>query len=312
MNKQIAIVGLGKMGANVARRLIKAGWEVVGYNRTASVTKELEAEGVVGTYSWAELAEKLTPPRTAIVVVPAGAPTEEFIFGVDDESGVANVFQSGDTIIDMGNSYYEDTVDRGKRLSARGFRFFDIGISGGPGGALHGACLMIGGDRETVRDYQELFEAMAAPGAYQHFPGVGAGHFVKMVHNGIEYGMMQALAEGFAILKEAPFHLDLGDVATIYNNQSVIESRLVGWLRSGYAEYGEDLTNITSTVNATGEGEWTITVANKLKVPAPVIKDAFAFRQQSADNPTYIGRVLSMLRNQFGGHSIEGPSNGRT
>lgn len=305
LKKQIGMIGLGKMGANMARHLVEAGWEVIGYNRTAAVTQELEKEGVVGAYSLSELKEKLTGPRIFWVLVPAGAPVDEMIFGANND-GLLSLAEPGDIIIDGGNSYYQDAIDRFAKIEPTGVKFMDVGVSGGPGGARNGACLMIGGDQASFDHLEPLFQAMTINNSYQFFPGVGAGHFAKMIHNGIEYGMMQAIAEGMAVLKASPFNYNLTDITKIYNNGSVIESRLVGWLKSGYEKYGEELEDISSSVNYTGEGEWTVNVAKKLDIPVPVIEDSFQFRVQSAENPSYIGKVLTLLRNQFGGHSIEG------
>jgi 6-phosphogluconate dehydrogenase len=180
----------------------------------------------------------------------------------------------------------------------------DAGVSGGPGGARRGASVMVGGREEDFERLEDLFAAIAAPAAYQFFEGYGAGHFVKMVHNGIEYGMMQALAEGFTILKKSEYQLDLSKVAEIYNNGSVIESRLVGWLQSGLKVFGEDLKGVSGSVGHTGEGEWTVKTAEAMKIKADIIAAALEFRKKSASSPSYTGQVLSALRNQFGGHSL--------
>ncbi|MDE1838252.1 MAG: 6-phosphogluconate dehydrogenase (decarboxylating), partial [Euryarchaeota archaeon] len=168
--------------------------------------------------------------------------------------------------VDGGNSFFKDAAPRAEKLKARNLRFFDVGTSGGPGGALHGACLMAGGDAEAFPLVEPLLRDFAAPGAYQFFPGAGAGHFVKMVHNGIEYGMMQSIAEGFEMMKKSDYHLDLTRVADIYNHGSVVESRLTGWLENAFKQEGEDLADITSTVAHTGEGEWTAKTAKEMGV----------------------------------------------
>lgn len=298
MKKQIGIIGLGKMGGNVARRLSERGWSVVGYNRTDTVTQKLEKEGIVGVYSVGELVKKLKSPRTIINLLPTGAPTDEML------RKLLPLLDPSDIIVEMANSYYKDTQKRAKRVQ-KTCRFIDVGISGGPGGALNGACLMVGGDREIFKYLEPLFKNMARPGAVAHFPGIGAGHFVKMVHNGIEYGMMQSIAEGFTIMKDAPYGLDLQEVIRIYNNGSVVESRLVGWLGQAFEKYGQNLEELSGAVGFNGEGEWTVKTAKDLKVETPVIKDSVEFRKASQKKPSYTGKVLTGMRNSFGGHSIE-------
>lgn len=300
MKKEIGIVGLGKMGGNMARRLKKKGWRVVGWNLDESATKQLVKEkAIVGAESITDLANKLTAPRTVIVMVPAGKPVEEVLFGKD---GLTNVLRKDDTIIDGGNTFFEDTVKRGKKVEKFGITFLDAGVSGGPAGALNGACIMVGGNKDTYTRLLPLFKDLARPDAVQFFDGIGAGHFVKMVHNGIEYGMMQAIAEGFEVLKKSKYKLDLKKVVDIYNHGSVIESRLVGWLQSGFEAYGTDLKSISGTVGHSGEGEWTVQTAKKMKVPVPIIEGSYQFRVRSAKKPSYTGQVLGTLRNQFGGH----------
>ncbi len=296
--KEIGIVGLGKMGANLARRLMEKKWRVVGFNRTAADTKEMEKKGLTGAYSLKEVVEKLTSPRIIWVIVPAGKPTEDIL----DE--LAKYLEKGDILIDGGNSFYEDTIRRASKIERKGVHFLDVGTSGGPGGARTGPCLMIGGRKEVFRKIEPFFRELALPGSYGYFGKAGAGHFVKMVHNGIEYGMMQALAEGFAVMKKSPFKLDLKKVADVYNHRSVIESRLVGWLKDALEIFGEELNEVSGMVSHTGEGAWTVKTAKKLGVPVPIIKGAFDFRIKSVKNPSYTGKILSALRNQFGGHSI--------
>jgi glucose-6-phosphate 1-dehydrogenase len=297
--RELGLVGLGKMGANLARRLTSQGYAVTAFNRTAAVTKEIEAEGIIGAYSLPELIKNIPSPRIIWLMVPAGKPVDEMLFG---KEGLVPLLKKGDIIIDGGNSFYGDAAKRAAKLKKFGIHFLDCGTSGGPGGALAGPCLMIGGERKVFEKIEYLFRDLAAPSAYQFFDGFGAGHFVKMVHNGIEYGMMQALAEGFAVMKKSKFKLDLTKVTDIYNHGSVIESRLVGWLASGFKAYGENLKGISGSVNYTGEGEWTVQAAKKLKIPVPVIEDSFKFRVASQKKPSYTGQLLSTLRNQFGGH----------
>ena len=298
--KEVGIVGLGKMGENVARRLAGSGWRVVGYNRTPDVVRIIEKEGVDGANSLAELVRKLSKPRTIILILTAGQPTDEVL------NKLIPLLDPGDIIVEGANSFYKDTIRRFKLVKKKGLMFVDVGISGGPGGALTGACLMVGGDNKLFKYLEPLFVAMAAPGAVMHFEGVGAGHFVKMVHNGIEYGMMQSIAEGFNILKNGPYkNLNMRDITTIYQNGSVVESRLVGWLQGAFMKFGNNLEQLSGAVGFTGEGEWTAKVAKQLKFPIKIIEGAVEFRKQSQKKPSYAGKVLTGMRNQFGGHSIE-------
>lgn len=302
MNKELAIVGLGKMGANMARRMTEKGWKVVGIDKNPETAKALESEGVKPAQSYAEMAAALKQQRIAWLLVPAGEAVDEALFA---PGGIAESFSPGDVVIDGGNSFYKDAAPRAERLKEKGIHFIDVGTSGGPAGARNGACLMIGGSKEGFENIEPLFKDFAREGGYQFFEGAGAGHFVKMVHNGIEYGMMQALGEGFEVLEKSPFNIDLPRAANIYNNGSVIDSRLVGWLESAFKDHGPALDGVSSTVSHTGEGEWTVKTAEELGVEVPVIKDSFEFRVKSKENPRYAGKVVSALLEQFGGHSVK-------
>ncbi len=300
-NKAIAIVGLGKMGANMARRLMDQGWNVTGYNLTPEPTTALAKEGVTPAYSIQEAVEKLPARKIVWLMVPAGKPVDEVIFG---KEGLLHYLKKGDVLIDGGNSFYKDTIVRAKKLKKHGLKFLDAGTSGGPGGARRGACLMIGGKRADFESLEELFRDFAMPDAYQFFEGHGAGHFVKMVHNGIEYGMMQSIAEGFAVLKKSKFKLDLTRVADIYNRGSVIESRLIGWLKEALEVHGPDLKAISGSVQHSGEGLWTVKSAREMGLAAKVLRDSVLFRIHSQKNPDYTGQIVSALRGQFGGHPV--------
>ena len=185
------------------------------------------------------------------------------------------------------------------------YNFVDVGVSGGPEGARYGASFMIGGEKKTFEKLEPLFSALAIEQGYQFFEGAGAGHFVKMIHNGIEYGMMQAIAEGFTIIKKANYKLNLAKVSDVYNHGSVIESRLIGWLKNAFDIYGNNLKDISGAVGYTGEGEWTVKTAKDMGIKVKVIKEALKFRITSKKNPSYTGKILSALRNQFGGHSVK-------
>ena len=294
VTRHIGLVGLGKMGRNMALRLTEQGWQIT------ALTRHTEDALIKTLHDPRKFVGSLEVPRLIWLMVPAGS-VDTVLFG---ENGLLKLLKPGDTIIDGGNSYFVDTKRRAKEITKAGVRFMDAGVSGGPGGARRGASVMIGGKLDDFEKFEELFAAVAAPGAYQFFEGYGAGHFVKMVHNGIEYGMMQALAEGFTILKESTYKLDLSRVAEIYNNGSVIESRLVGWLQSALKVFGEDLNKVSGQVGHTGEGEWTVKTAEAMQLQADIIKGALEFRKKSAKSPSYTGQVLSALRNQFGGHSL--------
>jgi glucose-6-phosphate 1-dehydrogenase len=301
LRREIGVVGLGKMGASLARRLMERGWRTVGYNRTASVTMAMEPEGLVAAFSLAEMVDTLATPRVVWLMVPAGKVVDDLLFGA---GGLAESLEAGDTVIDGGNSHYKDAAARAERLAERGIRFIDVGTSGGPAGARRGACLMIGGERDHFEAMRPLWSDVAVEGGYRFFAGIGAGHFVKMVHNGIEYGMMQALAEGFTILKASEYSLDLTEVAAVYDRGSVIESRLVGWLEGAFKLHGEDLEGVSGAVGHTGEGGWTVEAARERGIQARVIEDALRFRVESERDPDWTGRVLSALREQFGQHPV--------
>jgi 6-phosphogluconate dehydrogenase len=275
-----------------------SGWRVVGWNRTTATATAMESEGLVAAASLADLVAGLRAPRAVWLVVPAGAPVDALV----DE--LAGLLSPGDTVIDAGNSHYAEAEVRAERLADVGVRFIDCGTSGGPAGARHGATLMIGGDRAAFEELEAMFADVAAPGAYRFFDGRGAGHFAKMVHNGIEYGMMQAIAEGFDVLHASGYDFDLEHVADIYQHRSVIESRLVGWLADKYAELGDDLEGVSGVVGHSGEGAWTIEVAEALGVPVPIIEASLAARLESEENPRYAGQVLTAMRDAFGGHGL--------
>lgn len=300
MNKEIAIVGLGKMGGNIVRKLIEKGWTVYGYDQNPETVAGLVGEGMQGAATLTELATKLSGQKLIWIIVPAGKPVDAVI------TELLPTLVAGDVIIDGGNSHYEDSMARGAMLAEKGIQFIDVGCSGGPHSILAGgACLMIGGDRKGYEANEELFKDIARPNGYKFFEGAGAGHFVKMVHNGIEYGMMQSLAEGFSMMHESPFKLNLIDVADIYNNGSIIESRLVGWIKGGLEKYGIDLKDISGTVAHNGEGEWTIKTAEKLGHDVASIKLAFDFRVASDQKPSFTGKMLTLMRNMFGGHDAQ-------
>lgn len=287
----LGFIGLGKMGSHIVLKLQKEGHEVVAWNRS-----EHELKNVA---SIEELVKNLEKPRIVWLMVTAGEATQN----VMDE--VSKFVEKGDIIIDAGNSFYKDSVSRAEKFYRNGIHFLDVGISGGPVSIKLGEfAIMVGGEKAIYEKCKPIFRDLSdTPSGYMGKSG--AGHFAKMVHNGIEYGMMQALAEGFTILKKSPFRFRLRDIAKVYNNNSIITSRLVGWLKEGFEQYGEDLSEASTIVAHTGEGEWTVRTAKELDVPVPIIKGAFEFRLQSHNKPSYTGRILSMLRAVFGGHEVK-------
>jgi len=292
---KLGYIGLGKMGYNMAELLLDKKYQLVVYNKTSEPIQSIAKRGAQPADSIRALAAALPPPRLVWIMVPYEA--------VDDVlKELKEVLKKGDTVIDGGNSPYKETMRRARELDLLGIDFLDAGTSGGPAGARTGACIMVGGKKDVYLKFEKLFKDLSAEQGYEYMGKSGAGHFVKMVHNGIEYGMMQALAEGFAVMKASPFELDLLKIAELYSHRSVIESRLVSWLRNAFEHHGTDLSNISGTAAQSGEGMWTVEAANDLGIPAPIIKGALEFRLESENKPSYTGKVLSALRNQFGGH----------
>ncbi len=299
MKKQIALIGLGKMGKNMALKLSEKNWNVFGFDINLELRKQVSKSGIKIFSALEELVKNLSRPRLIWLMVPAGQPVEDTLFG---KNGLIGFLRKGDIVIDGGNSFFEDSIKRAKKFSQRGVEFLDVGVSGGPEGARFGACLMIGGKKEIYQKLKPLFKDLAQENGCQYLGKSGVGHFAKMVHNGIEYGMMQSIAEGFNLMKSSSFKLDLKKVANLYNHGTVIESRLIGWLEKGFQKHGQNLKNVSGRVGATGEGEWTVKTARKRKIPVKVIEESFKFRVQSQKKPSYTGKILSALREQFGGH----------
>lgn len=296
---KLGYIGLGKMGYNHVMRLHEEGHEVTAWNRSKNDYGIVEDAGVKTAEEISDLVDALgESPRVIWIMVTSNAVDEIF-------DTLVSLLGEGDIVIDGGNSFYKDTIRRGEILAKKGIRFLDVGVSGGPAGARDGACLMIGGDEVAFNTLMPLFKSSSAPNAFAYMGDVGAGHYTKMVHNGIEYGMMQALAEGMNLLRKSDFNISVTKATDIYNKQSVITSRLVGWAYEGFKQYGEALEGVKGSIDHTGEGKWTIDTANEMGEEVPVISTAFQFRVDSQDNPTYTGRVVSMLRNMFGGHSIK-------
>jgi 6-phosphogluconate dehydrogenase len=326
---QLGMIGLGRMGANMARRLMRGGHQVVAYDRSADAVKQLSGEGAKGVDSLAGMVAALAKPRAVWIMVPAGAPTESTV------EELAQKLEPGDTIIDGGNSFFKDDIRRAKALAAKKINYVDAGTSGGVYGLERGYCMMIGGDKEVVQRLDPIFKTLApgrgsierTPGrdklggtaedGYLHCGPAGAGHFVKMVHNGIEYGIMQAIAEGFDIMKGAAnptvaedhrFTLPIADIAEVWRRGSVLSSWLIDLTAKAMVDDPE-LKKFTGSVQDSGEGRWTVMAAIEEAVSADVIAASLFTRFRSRQDHSFAEKVLSAMRFQFGGH-VERPTGG--
>jgi 6-phosphogluconate dehydrogenase len=295
---ELAIVGLGRMGSNMARRLHNAGHRVVAYNRSREKTEEIMAEGLEGGFAPADVVAMLAAPRIVWLMVPAGDATEKTM------EEFAALLSSGDTIVDGGNANYKDSKRRHGLLKERGLNFVDAGISGGIWGLVNGFGTMVGGDPDAVEPLEPIFRALAPDGGYVHCGPPGAGHYTKMVHNGIEYGLMQAYAEGFEIMHASEYPLDLAAIAGAWMHGTVIRSWLLELLGRAFEQNGEELGDIRGWVEDSGEGRWTVQEAIDLDVPAAVITLSLLTRFRSRQPESYGARVLAALRQQFGGHAV--------
>jgi 6-phosphogluconate dehydrogenase len=294
------MIGLGRMGMNMARRLLRGGHQVVAYNRTRDRTEEIMKEGAAGGFSLQELVEKLETPRVVWLMLPAGKIIDEHL------EKLRYLLAPGDIIVDGGNSRYQDDIRRAAYLKGAGIHYVDAGVSGGIWGLEAGYCTMVGGEERIFRLLEPLFTSLAPPEGYLYCGPTGAGHFVKMIHNGIEYGMMQAYGEGFALLEASPYsaHLDFGKVAHLWNQGSVIRSWLLELLAKAF---GDDtrLEELQGYVDDSGEGRWTVEQAVASGVAAPVITTALFQRFQSRKENAFEHRVLAALRREFGGHAVK-------
>jgi 6-phosphogluconate dehydrogenase len=328
---QLGMIGLGRMGANMARRLMRGGHSCVVYDRSADAVKALAADGATGTDSLAALVAGLARPRAVWVMVPAGGPTESTVMDL------ANLLEPGDTVIDGGNSFFKDDIRRAKALAAKQLTYVDAGTSGGVFGLERGYCLMVGGDKATVQRLDPIFKTLApgrgtvertagrdklasagtAEDGYLHCGPVGAGHFVKMVHNGIEYGIMQAIAEGFDIMRGAGnatvaedhrFDLPVAEIAEVWRRGSVLSSWLIDLTARALVD-DPALTKFSGHVQDSGEGRWTVMAAIEEAVPADVIAASLFTRFRSRQEQSFAEKVLSAMRFQFGGH-VERPTGG--
>jgi len=302
---RIAMVGLGRMGMNMARRLLLGGHEVVAWNRSPEKIDQMVKEGAVEAYSLEELAAKLDPPRPVWIMLPAGPVVEDMI------SQLQEILDPGDIIIEGGNSHYKDDLRIASRLEERGIVYLDAGVSGGIWGLSLGYCTMVGGPREAFERLEPVFKTLAPEEGYLHCGPTGAGHFVKMVHNGIEYGLMQAYAEGFEIMDASPYgrDLDFAQVSRLWNRGSVIRSWLLE-LAEGVFEKDPLLKGVEDIVEDSGEGRWAVQQAVETSVPAPVFAASLFARFRSQQASSFSGRLLASLRHAFGGHGVtrKGPT----
>jgi 6-phosphogluconate dehydrogenase len=296
---QIGIIGLGRMGMNMARRLLAGKHQVLAYNRTADKAHKLAEEGAAAAESVKELVEKLPAPRVVWVMLPAGRATDDML------GQLVELLSPGDMVVEGGNSFFKDDIQREKMFSARDVHYMDAGVSGGIWGLKVGYCLMIGGDKKTFEHLEPLFKTLAPKDGYLYCGPAGSGHFVKMVHNGIEYAMMQAYGEGFELLKASPYSqsLDFSQVAHLWNQGSVVRSWLLELLEDAFSK-DKRLDKITGFVEDSGEGRWTVQQAVEMGVPAPVITLSLMRRFRSRQEGPFADRVLAALRREFGGHKV--------
>jgi 6-phosphogluconate dehydrogenase len=294
---ELGFIGLGRMGMNMVVRLVRGGHRVVVYNRSPEKVREAEGHGAVGTTSIADLVARLKPPRAVWVMVPAGTVTQEMI------DTVVRHLDRDDIVIDGGNTNFHDDVRRAEALKPLGLHYMDVGTSGGIWGLQVGYCLMVGGEEAVFRHLEPLFRTLAPENGYGHMGAHGAGHYVKMVHNGIEYGMMQAIAEGFALMHKSSYGLDLPRIANLWMQGSVVRSWLVE-LAGRALEEDPALGKIRGWVEDSGEGRWTVQDAIDQSVPAWTITAALFTRFRSREEDSFADRMLAALRNQFGGHAI--------
>ena len=297
---QLGFVGLGKMGGNMVHRIHRdSDHTVVAFDHHHDAIETAQGYGATGAETLEDLVSKLEAPRMVWVMVPSGDPTEQTVQELGD------LLESGDTIVDGGNTNWHDDIRRAAALDEKGIHYIDVGTSGGVWGLEVGYCMMVGGHEASVQRLAPILDVLAPPDGWHHFGDAGAGHFVKMVHNGIEYGMMQAYAEGFELMHKSKFPIELKQVAHVWNQGSVIRSWLCELAEKAFDEEGNDLENLVGHVNDSGEGRWTIQDGIDHDVPMPVITASLYARFYSRGEGDFTHRVLAALRNQFGGHTVE-------
>ena len=296
---RLGLIGLGRMGAGLAGRLRDGGHEVIGFDRSPENVERLVRSGSGGAGSIRELVAQLAPPRAVWVMVPHGAPTRETI------ESLLPLMSKGDVLVDGGNSHFPESVEHAKRCAAHGVHFLDVGVSGGVWGQREGFNLMIGGPGEAFTRLEPIFATLAPPAGYAHVGANGAGHFVKMIHNAIEYAMLQGIAEGFECLRRSEFDLDLGQIANLWQQGAVVRSWLLELLGRALAEEGNALERIGAYVDDSGTGRWTVEYALEQGIPVPSISTALYERFDSRLEKRYAHQVIAALRNQFGGHAVK-------
>ena len=295
---QLGFVGLGRMGLNMVTRLVRGGHQIVAYDRSPEAVARAEAAGARGVSSLDALPAALEPPRAVWVMVPAGDPTESTV------SALGALLSAGDTIVDGGNTNFHDDVRRAQSLAKRQIHYVDAGTSGGIWGLREGYCLMVGGEAEACARLDPIFVTLAPADGYLRVGDHGAGHYVKMIHNGIEYGLMQAYAEGFELMHESPYKIDLGAVAGLWNHGSVVRSWLLELAARALAA-DADLSGVKGYVDDSGEGRWTLHEGIDRGVPLPVMTAALYTRFRSRRDNPFAERLLAALRGQFGGHAVK-------
>jgi 6-phosphogluconate dehydrogenase len=296
---RLAMIGLGRMGGNMTERLMKGGHEVVAFDRSKDVVDKYVTQGATGAYAVTDVLPKLKAPRIVWIMVPAGKPVDDTI------TQLLPGLSKGDVIIDGGNSNFHDSIRRAADLSAKGINFVDSGTSGGIWGLANGYCLMIGASSDAFKLCEPIFKTLAPADGYAHMGPPGSGHYVKMIHNGIEYGALQAYAEGYEILHASKdFKLDLHKIAAVWNHGSVVRSWLNELAETAF-EKDPDLTDLRGYVEDSGEGRWTVQEAIDLDVPAPVITLSLLARLRSRQADSFSAKVIAALRNEFGGHAVK-------
>ncbi len=295
---QLGFIGLGKMGGFMVQRLLKDKHEIVGFDLSADVVKGLAEKGMTGASSMEDMIGKLKGRKAVWIMVPSGKATEDTV------NKLAGLLSKGDIIIDGGNSYYKDDVRRAKELKEKGLCYIDVGTSGGVWGLANGYCMMMGGDKADVDYLDPIFKTLGPVDGYAYMGLHGSGHMVKMVHNGIEYGMMQAYAEGFEIMKASEYKLDLAKIADLWMHASVVRSWLLDLIADGL-KGDPELKGLKGYVEDSGEGRWTILEAMEKNVPAPIITMSLFERFHSRQPESFAAKMLAMMRNQFGGHAVK-------
>jgi 6-phosphogluconate dehydrogenase len=297
---QLGFVGLGKMGGNMVHRIHRdSDNQVVAFDFSSEAVSAAEEHGATGASSLEDLVSKLDTPRTVWLMVPAGDPTEKTVMQL------ADLFDEGDTVVDGGNTNWHDDVRRAAALDERGIHYVDVGTSGGVWGLEVGYCMMVGGHKESVDRLAPVLDVLAPPDGWRHFGDAGAGHFVKMVHNGVEYGMMQAYAEGFELMHKSKFPIELKEVAGLWNRGSVVRSWLCELAERAFEQEGNELAGLRGYVDDSGEGRWMMADGIELAVPTPALAASLYARFYSRAEGDYAARVLAALRNQFGGHAVK-------